>query len=84
MLSPAVTITVPSGVQYSFNGTSYTGTQTISIAAGNYFFAATSPQALAAGTQAVFGSWSDGGAISHTVPVGSTSASREIFRSNTC
>ena len=69
---PAVHITVPAGVQFSFNGQTYTGSQTINIAAGSYTLSTTSPQAIAAGTQAVFTSWSDSGALSHTVTVGAS------------
>lgn len=69
---PGVTITVPAGVQYTFNNQTYTGTQTISVAPGTYTLSTTSPQATAVGTQAVFVSWSDAGAISHPVTVGST------------
>ena len=64
-----VTITVPAGIQFSFNGTTYTGTQTINAAPGMYTLATTSPQSLGAGTQAVFNNWSDAGAISHSVTV---------------
>jgi hypothetical protein len=64
-----VSVTVPSGVEFFFNGQSYTGPQTIPIAPGGYALYAASPQTIAAGTQAVFASWSDGGTQSHTVTV---------------
>jgi hypothetical protein len=67
----SVSVTVPSGVQFIFNGVTYTGSQTIHIAPGTYTLSTASPQVLS-GSQAVFGSWSDGGAQSHAVTVGST------------
>ncbi len=69
LLSPA-TITVPVGLAFSFNGTGYSGTQTVNVAPGNYSLATTSPQALATGARAVFASWSDAGAMSHVLTVG--------------
>ena len=70
-----VQITVPAGVQYTFNGIPYSGSQTIPVAAGTYTLSTTSPQTIGVGTQLVFNTWSDGGAISHavTVPVGGVS-----------
>ncbi|MBM3786545.1 MAG: Ig-like domain repeat protein [Acidobacteria bacterium] len=70
-----VAITVPAGVSFSFNGVSFTGSQTIQILPGNYVLSTTTPQTLAAGTRAVFGTWSDGGAIAHIVTVGSSPVS---------
>jgi hypothetical protein len=67
---PSVNITVPAGVQFMFNGVSYTGSQSIPIAQGNYTLATTSSQSTAPGTQMVFTGWSDSGAISHSVNVG--------------
>lgn len=80
ILSPAtassgttpVTITVPTGVQFTFNGVSYTGTHTLNIASGNYALSTATTQIVATGTQATFVSWSDAGAITHNVFVGST------------
>jgi len=68
----AVTITVPTGIQFTFNGKTYTGSQTISVAPGSYTLSANSPQATGAGSQAVWVSWDDGGGQSHSVTVGST------------
>jgi hypothetical protein len=59
-----VQITVPAGVQFTFNGVTYTGSQTIQVAAGTYTLSTITPQAAGAGTQMVFRNWSDGGAIS--------------------
>jgi len=69
---PTVTVNVPAGVQFAFNGQTYTGTQTVQIAPGNYTLATSTPQTLGAGTRAVFSNWSDGGAIAHNVIVGSS------------
>ena len=69
----AVTINVPTGIQFTFAGTIYTGSQTINIAPGSYTVAVNSPQAAGTGTQLAFQSWSDGGAQSHSVTVGSSS-----------
>ena len=71
----AVTITVPAGVQFTFNGVNYTGTQTINIAQGSYTLSTASPQSTGPGTQAVWVSWSDSGAQSHQVTVGSSAVS---------
>ncbi|HLK69186.1 MAG TPA: kelch repeat-containing protein [Bryobacteraceae bacterium] len=65
----SVNIVVPAGAQFTFNGLTYTGSQTIQVAAGTYGLSTTSPQAVASGTQLVFRNWSDGGAISHSVTV---------------
>ena len=70
-----VSINVPAGLQFTFNSQSYTGSQTINIGPGSYIVSTTSPQATGAGMQAVFLSWSDGGALSHTVTVGAANVS---------
>ena len=67
-----VTINVPAGISYTFNGQTVTGSQTFNIAPGIYNLSTTSPQALGAGTRAVFASWSNGQPISHSVTVGSS------------
>jgi uncharacterized repeat protein (TIGR01451 family) len=67
-----VTISVPAGVSYSFNGQSVTGSQTFNVAPGTYALSTTTPQSLAAGSRAVFSSWSNGQPISHNLTVGST------------
>jgi hypothetical protein len=68
-------VTVPAGVQFTFNGITYTGSQTIQVAAGTYTLSTSSPQASGVGKQRVFSNWSDGGAISHSVTVGSGAVS---------
>jgi uncharacterized repeat protein (TIGR01451 family) len=67
-----VTINVPAGITYTFNGQTVTGSQTFNVAPGNYNLSTTTPQILGAGIRAIWASWSDGGAISHSVTVGST------------
>ena len=64
-----VTVNVPAGISFTLNGVTLTGPRTVNLPAGTYTLSTTSPQALGAGTQAVFASWSDGGAISHTITV---------------
>jgi len=66
----AVQVTVgtsPIGLSFSVDGTSYTSTQTLTWTVGaSHIIATTSPQ-TASGTQNTFASWSDSGAISHSV-----------------
>ncbi len=68
----SVTINVPAGVGLTLNSVSYTGSQTVSLAPGQYTLTTTSPQSLGVGSQAVFSSWSDSGALSHSITVGSS------------
>ena len=67
-----VTITVPAGVGFLLNGSNYTGTQTVSLAPGSYTLATAAVQSLASGTQAVFTTWSDSGALAHLITVGAS------------
>jgi subtilisin-like proprotein convertase family protein len=67
-----LTINVPAGISFTFNGQTVTGTQTFQVAPGMYPLSTTTPQSLGAGARAVFTSWSDAGAISHNVTVGSS------------
>ncbi len=71
VLTP-VTIRVPAGVAFSFDGKSYAGNRTLTVAPGSYGLAAVSPQTLGAGTRAVFVSWSNNGSLSQTLVVGET------------
>jgi hypothetical protein len=58
----------PSGRSFSVDGTPYTAAQTFSwISGSSHTIATTAPQSGGTGIQYVFGSWSDGGAISHAV-----------------
>jgi hypothetical protein len=60
--------TSPSGRSYTVDGVTYTSSQTFTWNSGSsHTVSTTSPQSGAAGTRYVWGNWSDGGAISHTV-----------------
>ena len=60
--------TSPSGLAYTVDGVTYTTQQTFHWVAGTSHSVATpSPQTSGPGSQYVFGSWSDGGAQSHTI-----------------
>jgi hypothetical protein len=59
--------TSPAGLAFTVDGTSYASAQTLSWTVGSsHTIATTSPQTNG-GTQNTFASWSDGGAISHSV-----------------
>ena len=67
--------TTPAGLSFTVDGTSYTSTQTLTWNVGSsHTIATTSPQ-TASGTQNTFASWSDAGAISHSVTAPSSAAS---------
>jgi hypothetical protein len=73
---PPTTIqTSPAGLQFSVDGgVAQQAPQTLSLSQGSHTIAVTTPQAgSAAGTQYAFKSWSDGGALSHSIMVGATS-----------
>jgi hypothetical protein len=60
--------TSPAGLSFSMDGTNYTTQQTFNWVPGsNHTLATTGTQSGGSGTQYVWSSWSDGGAISHTV-----------------
>jgi len=60
--------TTPAGLSFSIDGTTYTSAQTPTWTIGSsHTIATTSPQNPVAGTQDTFTSWSDGGALSHSV-----------------
>jgi len=69
--TPTVQVTVqtsPTGLTFSVDGTTYSSAQTFSWASGSsHTIATTSPQNGATGVRYAFTSWSDNGAISHTV-----------------
>ncbi len=74
---PTTTVTTaPGGQSFTVDGTSYATTQNFQWTSGSVHTIAivTNPQPGATGTQYVFANWSDGGAISHTITVGSASA----------
>jgi hypothetical protein len=65
----AVTVqSTPAAASFVVDGTTYTGSQLFSWTAGSlHTIAATTPQSAGTGTQFAWSSWSDGGAISHTI-----------------
>jgi hypothetical protein len=69
--TPNVAVTVQAslaGLSFTVDGTTYTNTQTFSWTPGsNQTIATSTPQSGGTGVQYVWSSWSDGGAISHTV-----------------
>src|ERR1022692_4457124 len=75
-LATSITIqTSPSGLQFSVDGgPSQTAPQTLDRSQGSHTIAVASPQAGGSGTQYVFTSWSDGGAASHSITVGTSPA----------
>ncbi len=67
--------TSPAGLSFSVDGTTYTSAQTLSWTVGSsHSIATTSPQTNG-GTQNTYASWSDSGAISHSVTAPSTATS---------
>jgi hypothetical protein len=69
--TPPVQVTVqttPAGRTFSVDGTNYSAAKTFSWTPGSsHTIATTTPQAGGTGVRYYFSSWSDGGAISHTV-----------------
>ncbi len=64
--------TNPAGRSFTVDGTTYTTAQTFSWTPGtSHTISTTSPQSGATGVRYVWGNWSDGGAISHTVTASS-------------
>jgi GH25 family lysozyme M1 (1,4-beta-N-acetylmuramidase) len=60
--------TNPSGRSFTVDGTTYTSAQTFTWASGSgHTVSTTSPQSGGVGTRYLWSSWSDGGAISHSV-----------------
>ena len=65
----SVTVTTsPANLSITVDGVTSTAPQTFNWVVGSsHTIATTSPQAISGGTEQVFSSWSDGGAISHSV-----------------
>ena len=61
--------TNPPALQIIVDSVTYTAPQTLSLVAGSHIIAVPTTQAGGAGTQYVFGAWSDLGAASHTINV---------------
>ena len=71
----SVTINVPAGLSFTLDSVTYTGSQTLNLPQGQYTLTAPSVQSAGAGSQIAFASWSDGGALSHVITVGSAGLS---------
>lgn len=70
---PVTVQTSPTGRSFTVDGNNYTTTQVFNwTPSSSHTIATTSPQSGGAGTQYVWSSWSDSGAISHTVAPSST------------
>jgi uncharacterized repeat protein (TIGR02543 family) len=64
------------GLSFSVDGTTYASTQTLTWTSGSsHTIATTSPQTPTTGIQNTFASWSDGGAISHSVTASASTTS---------
>jgi hypothetical protein len=59
--------TSPAGLSFSVDGTNYASTQTLTWTIGSSHTIATISPQTSSGTENTFASWSDGGAISHSV-----------------
>ena len=67
--------TSPPGLQFTVDGgAAQTATQTLTLSPGTHTIAVAQTQAGGAGTRYVFSNWSDNGAASHSVTVGSEPA----------
>ncbi len=85
-LSPVqVTVgTNPAGRSFSVDGTTYTSVQSFNWVPGSsHTIATTSPQSGGPSTEFVWSSWSDGGAISHTVAPTANTSYTANFTTNT-
>jgi hypothetical protein len=72
----AITIqTSPTGLAFTLDSTVYNAPQTLNLTLGAHTLAVAATVPGAAGTQYVFTSWSDKGAVSHSITVGSSPAS---------
>lgn len=68
--------TSPSGVAFTVDGTQYSSTQTFTwTVGGSHTLSVTSPQTSNTTTEYTFSSWSDSGAISHTVTASASTTS---------
>ena len=72
---PCTIATLPAGLQVTVDGATYTAPQTFNwIPGSSHSVSVTSPLSGGPGTQYLFGSWSDGGALSHTITAPASSA----------
>jgi hypothetical protein len=73
-LIPVTVGTNITGSSFLVDGTTYSSTQTLNWPSGSsHTIAVVSPQSGGTGTQYVWSSWSDGGAVSHTIAPASAS-----------
>ena len=73
--TPITIQTSPPGLQFSLNGgVPMTAPKTLSVFQGTYTLAVAPTQAGTSGTQYVFAGWSDSGAATHSINVGSSTA----------
>ncbi len=70
-VAATISVNVPTGISFSLNSETYTGSQVINLPFGIYTLSSTSSQMLGTGAQAIFVSWSDAGAISHSITLDS-------------
>jgi hypothetical protein len=76
---PVTVQTSPLGQSFTVDGTNYISAQALNWAYGSsHTIATSSPQSGGTGVQFVWGSWSDGGAMSHTV----TATSNATYTAN--
>ena len=77
-LTPITIQANPSGLQFTIDGgAAQTTPQTLNLLPGSYTIAVATPQVpppFLFGTRVLFTSWSDGGAASHSITVGSSAA----------
>ncbi|RPJ85477.1 MAG: hypothetical protein EHM13_00940 [Acidobacteria bacterium] len=66
-MTSVIVQTSPAGLAFTVDGVQYSSTQAFDWTPGSEHTIATSPQAGGVGTQYAYASWSDGGAMSHTV-----------------
>ncbi len=71
-IATPVSVNVPPAASFALNSVNYTGTQTVNLVPGSYVLSTTTPQAAGVGTRLVLTSWSDAGAISHSITVGTS------------
>jgi len=78
--SPLITIqTSPPGLQFTVDsGVLEQAPQSLALTAGTHTIAVTSPQSGPTGTRYLFSGWSDGGAQSHAITVGSSPATYTV------
>ncbi|MGA8029093.1 MAG: Ig-like domain repeat protein [Bryobacteraceae bacterium] len=64
--------TSPAGLSYTVGSTTYTSQQMLTLTNGSMYTVSTTSPQTSAGVQNTFTSWSDGGAMSHSILISST------------